>query len=248
MTKRKKGIIATFTIAGFILACYLLMLDNNYNYVVCSCAAHYNTELWARVIGYFLLVVSTFLFLASVWRIKKLSRLWAIPALIVFGIAYYGNGYKFYYLACMSYIEKITFFNHYTTLGEFAAPLNIDSLQTGKYDGKLLGYSVSENELTLYKINEKPLKVKTSFLFWKIRPTIFVNTLSTALHSYRNLEFEKNNNGYERIGGKDMPLEVFMREIFYEKELEFAGNMAKLKNKQIINAQDGTTRFRFEIE
>jgi len=51
--------------------------------------------------------------------------------------------------------------------------------------------------------------------------------------------------GYEFIGGKDMPIEVFMNEIFTEKS-EFA--VKTLKNKRIINETDGTTRFRFEIE
>ena len=119
------------------------------------------------------------------------------------------------------------------------------SLKTGKYDGKLLGYSVNRQKLTLYRIGEKPLKVRTGFLFWRTPPKRFVSTLSPRLHSFRNLEFEKNNIGYEFIGGRDMPLEVFLNEIMFEGS-EFAGK--KLKNKQIINEADGTTRFRFEIE
>ena len=216
MNKRKIGIIVTIAMIGFILAVCFLFLEDAYSYVVCTCTAHYYTTLTSRIIGYALLIISTLLFIASIWRVKRLSRWWIIPALIVFGIAFYGNGYKFYYVACTPSLYKVTFFNRHTTLGNFApeyALRNADSLKTGNYKGQLLGYSVSGQELTLYRIGDNPLKIRTSFLFWKIRPNIFVHDLSPRLHSYRNLEFEKNHHGYERIGGKNMPLEVFIEEI-----------------------------------
>ena len=250
MNKRKKGIIVTITITGFILTVWFI-LEYVYNYAVCTCIAHYNTTFTSRTFGYALLIVSTLLCIASVWRVKRLSRWWIIPVLIIFGIVFYGNGYKFYYVACTSSLYKVTFFNYHTILGNFApkyALMNTDSLKTGNYKGQLLGYSLSEHELTLYRIGDNPLKVKTSFLFWKIRPNIFIHDLSPRLHSYRNLEYEKNNSDYERIGGEDMPIEVFMEEIFLEKEELFLGSTSKMKNQRILNETDGTTRFRFEIE
>ena len=246
MSKRKIGIIATIIVISFILVFYILLEIHFYN-DECSCVVGYYPMMISRIIGYFLLIFSTTLFIASVWRIKKLSRLWAIPALLAFGIAFYGNGYALYSMSCTSSINKITFFVHNTSFGDFAQkyePINTDSLKTEKYKGKFLGYSIARKELTLYRIGEQPLKVKTSFLFWKIRPNIFVHTLSPTLHSHRNLEFEENNNVYEFIGGQNMPVEIFLKEILYEKN-EFAGK--KLLNQKIINETDGTTRFRFEI-
>ena len=248
MNKRKKGIIATIVITGFILGIYLMFATDAYHYVICSCVEHYYPTMTSRMIGYALLLFSTLLFIASVWRIKKLSRWWILPALITFVVALYGNGYKFYYVACTPSIGKVIFFNHHITLGEPVpryALNNFDNLTTEKNKGKILGYSVSGGILTFYRIGEKPLKVKINFLFWKIRPNIFVHSLSPVLHSFRNLEFEKNNDGYEFIGGQDMPAEVFIKEFFIDHS-EFTGK--KLKNQKIINGMNGTTRFRFEIE
>ena len=245
MNKRKINIITTIIITSFMLVFYLLLEIHFYNDIECSCVVSYYPMMTSRIVGYFLLIFSTALFVASVWKIKKLSRWWTIPALIVFGIAFYGNGYALYSMSCTPSINKTTFFVHKNKLGDFTQPINTDSLRTGKYDGKLLGYSIAEKELTLYRIGESPLKVKTSFLFWKVRPSIIVHTLSPILHSHRNLEFENNNNGYEFIGGQDMPVEIFLNEIVYEKN-EFAGK--KLINQKIINETDGTTRFQFETK
>jgi len=245
--KRKKGIIATIVITGFILGAYLILITDSYYYVVCSCTAHYYPTMPSRMIGYALLISATLLFIASIWRIKKLSRWWTVPALIVFGIALYGNGYKLYYVACTPSINKVTFFTHHTTLGGIVpkyALNNADSLKAENYKGKILGYSISEKELTLYRIGDNPLKVKIRFLFWKIRPNIFTHTLSPTLHSHRNLEYEKENNEYERIGGREMPIETFLNEIVAEKEF----SVYDIKNQRIINEMDGTTRYRFEIK
>jgi len=247
MNKRKVGIIATLGITSLILLIYIALKNDIFDFSMCSCTARYFPMAISIMIGYALMIVSTLLFIASIWRIKKLSRWWIIPALIVLGVALYGNGYRLYYCPHTPAIYKFNYFTNHTTLGYFVEKWNfeVDSLKTGKYNGKILGYSVDRQRLILYRIGNKPLEVKTSFLFWKIRPNIFVHDLSPKSHSFRNLEFEENNIGYEFIGGQDMPLEVFLREIYVEKN-EFA--LEELKNKQIINEADGTTRFRFEIE
>ena len=249
MNKRKIKIIATILLTGFAFFVYLILEINFlFSSAECSCALEFYPTLTSKIIGYALLIFSTALFIASIWQIKKLSRWWSILALFIFGIAFYGNGYALYTLSCTpSSITKITFYIHSTDIGDFVNKYELTdsgNLNVEENQGKLLGYSISGQTLTLYRIGEKPLKVKTSFLFWKIRPGIWVNGLSPVLHSYRNLEYEKNNKGYEFIGGQDMPLELFLKEIVQEKEFF----IDKLKNKRIINETDGTTRFRFEIE
>jgi len=239
MNKRIKIIIVMFLL--LIVFAFLELIS----YEGCVCTHNYYPTVISKIIGYLLLIISILLFFASICRVKKLSRYWTIPAVIIFVIAFYGNGYMLFSLigGCGNSINKTTFFVNQTKLGDFATdwgPINTESLHSGKFDGKLLGYSISGKNLRLYRIGDKPLKVKTSFLFWKAKP-IFI----PALHSYRNLEYEQNNDGYEFIGGQDMPVEVFLNE-FVINHSEFAGK--KLKNQRIINETDGTTRFRFEVE
>lgn len=243
--KRKIGIIVTIIATSIILIFCLLLLEVLFLYDDHICHFTYQPTIISRIIGYILLIVSI-----SLWQTRKRSKWWIALALFIFGIVVYGNnGYRISALfgGCGNSLYKTTFFTIKTELGDFATnwKIEVDSLETGNFDGKLLGYSVNRQKLTLYRIGEKPLKVRTGFLLWRTSPRNFVNTLSPRLHSFRNLEFEKNNIGYEFIGGRDMPLEVFLNEIMFEGS-EFAGK--KLKNKQIINEADGTTRFRFEIE
>ena len=244
MKKRKKGIIATIVITSFVIFFYIILEDFFLNHIGCNCTVGFYPTMTSRLIGYVLLIISTIVFIASIWRIKKLSRLWTIPALIVFGVAFYGNGYALYTTGIFTdTINRATFFGiRETKLGTFTYIRNVDDLKTGKHNGGILGYSVSRRNLTFYRINEKPLNVKTRFLFWKICPQYFIYKFSPALS--RNFEFEKNNSGFEFIGGKNMPIEAFRDEIARTEDFK----IDKLKNQQIINETDGTTRFRFEIE
>ena len=147
---------------------------------------------------------STVLFIASIWKLKGLSRLWTIPASFIFGLAFYGNGYMIFNKGGCGYsLNKTTFFINQTKLGDFAKAdaetINLDSLKDGKLKGKLLGYSINGKELTAFRIGEEPLKVKTSFLFWKVRNNVIINDISYGLNTFRNFEAEKINGQYELI-------------------------------------------------
>ena len=107
-----------------------------------------------------------------------------------------------------------------------------------------LGYSIKGNELTAFRIGEEPLKIKTSFLFWKVRNNVIINDISYALNTFRNFEAENVKGHYEFIGGQGMTEKDFLDEfVLTQKELS-----SNLKNKKITNNGDGTTRFLFEKE
>lgn len=149
---------------------------------------------------------------------------------------------------CGLSLNKTTFFINQTKLGDFAKEdgetINLDSLKDGKLKGKLLGYSIKGNELTAFRIGEKPLKIKTSFLFWKVRNNIILNDISYGLNTFRNFEAENVKGHYEFVGGQGMTEKDFLDEfVLTQKELS-----SNLKNKIIINNSDGTTRFLFEKE
>ncbi len=190
------------------------------------------------------------LLIAAAWKLKGLSQWWTIPALAIFGIALYGNGYIIFNPgACGLSLNKTSFFIYQTKLGDYAKAdaesINLDSLNAGKYKGRLLGYALDGNILTVFRIGEAPVTVKTSFLFWKIRSNVIWNGLSNGLNTYRNLEAEKFDGHYEFIGGKGMTEDNFISEfVLTNKEL----SSLNFKHTRIINASDGTTRFLFETE
>jgi len=246
MNKQKINIGKIIAFTGLTVVIYLvlegiLFIQSD----GCVCTFSYYPTAISRIIGFLLLMISVVLFLVCLMLKRKYSKWGKMLALIIFGIAFYGNGFIItgQMGGCGHWLGKTTFFVVPTKFGDFATEwsLDVNRLKTEEYKGKLLGYSISGKNLTLYRIGKKPLKTKTGFLFWKTN----IQRLSTDLQSYRNLEYEKNNDGYEFIGGQNMPVEVFMQEIILEKN-EFAGK--KLKNQKIINEVDGTTRFRFEIE
>ncbi len=239
MGKYKNRILATVVIIGIVLVIYVLLEVFFYNDIGCICAVGYFPMLDSRLTGYGLLVISTILFIVSYWRVRNLSRWCIVPALIVFSLAFYGNGHALYTQPCSGSLYRTTFFIHKTKLGDFAQISNAGGLDTGIHNGRFLGYSFDGKELLLYKIGESPLKVNTSFLFWKVRPGIFVHDLPGL---FRNLEYEKNNDGYEFIGGRELPVEVFR--LFISRTKDF--DIRRLKNQIVINENDGTTRFRFE--
>ena len=149
---------------------------------------------------------------------------------------------------CGYSINIATFFINESKVGDFAKSdaetINLDSLEAGKYKGKLLGYSFKGDQLTIFKIGDKPEVLKTRFLFWKIRNNVILNDISYGLNTFRNFEVEKTKGHYEFIGGQGMTEKDFLDEfILTQKELS-----SDLKNKRIINESDGTTRFLFEKE
>ena len=250
MSKHKINIGKIIAFTGISFVIYLVLESILFfQSEVCICNfSHYPTAI-SRIIGLLLFVISVVLFLVSLMLKGKFSKSGIILALIILGTAFYGNGFIIngQMGGCGYWLGKTTCFVVPTKFGDFAGEmgLNVDSLKTEKYKDNLLGYSISGKNLTLYRIGNKPLKVKIGFLFWKIRPNTIIHRLSPELHSYRNLEYEKNNEGYEFIGGQDMPMEVFINEFIIDHS-EFASK--KLKNQKIMNEVDGTTRFRFEIE
>jgi len=251
--RKKTGIILTVFTTVVLIIIYIFLENYFYSDIGCGCSSScigYYPTMTSRIIGYSILIVSFFMFIVSVWRVRRLSKLWIIPSLALFGIAFYGNGYMIFNKGGCGYsLNKTTFFINQIKLGDYAKEdaetINLDSLKIGKYKGKLLGYSINENELTAFRIGETPVTVKTSFLFWKIRTNVILNDISHGLNTYRNLKAEKNNGHYEFIGGKGMTENDFINEFVLTNKCIIG---KKIKNKRIINETDGTTRFKFEIE
>ncbi|HRF37284.1 MAG TPA: hypothetical protein PK198_00725 [Saprospiraceae bacterium] len=253
MTRTKKIGIALTLILTTLLGLFYYSLENFfYSDLGCGCSSTcsvYYPVLTSRLIGYFMMVSSVTLFIAGVWKLKRLSRWWTIPATLTFVIAFYGNGYSIFNKGVCGYsINKAIFFVFQTKLGDFAKSdaetINLDSLDAGKYKGKLLGYSFNGDKLTIFKIEDEPEVLKTRFLFWKIRNNTILHDISYGLNTFRNFEAEKKKGKYEFIGGKGMTEKDFLDEfILTQKELTI-----NLKNKKIINHSDGTTRFLFEKE
>lgn len=251
-TKKKIGIVLTVILTTLLGLFYYSLENFFYSDFGCGCSSTctgYYTVMTSRLIGYGLLIGSTILFIASIWQLKGLSRLWTIQALLIFGLAFYGNGYMIFNKGGCGYsLNQTTFFIHQTKLGDFAKTdaetINLDSLKDGKLKGKLLGYSINGNELTAFRIGDKPLKIKTSFLFWKVRNNVIINDISYGLNTFRNFEAEKEKGKYEFIGGQGMTEKDFLDEfVLTQKDLTI-----NLKYKKIINHSDGTTRFLFEKE
>ena len=256
MTKSKKtlGIISTVFLTGLLVFIYYsfeCFFYSDFGRGCSSTGIGYYPTTTSRIIGYFLLITSTTLFIASIWKFKGHSKWWIIPSIVIFGIAFYGNGYMIFNRGgCGLSINRTTFFINQTELGNYAKAddgetMYLDSLKTGKYKGKLLGYSINGKKLIAFRIGESPLKVKTSFLFWKVRNNVILNDISYGLNTFRNFEAEDEKGHYEFIGGQGMTEENFMEE-FVLTQKEIIGK--QIKNKRIINESDGTTRFVFETE
>ena len=252
ITKKKTNILVTLilTVSAGIL--YTSLESFFYSDFGCGCSSTctgYYPIMSSRIIGYGLLIGSTFLFITSAWKFKGLSRLLTIPASMVFILALYGNGFMIFNKGGCGYsLNQTTFFINQTKLGDFAKKdaetINLDSLKEGKLKGKLLGFSFNGNELTAFKIGEKPLKIRTSFLFWRVRNNVLAQDLSYGLNTFRNFEAERIKGQFEFIGGQGMTEKDFLNEFILTQK----GLSTNLKNKRIINSSDGTTRFLFTKE
>lgn len=249
--KKSIGIIVTIFLTILLGLLYYFLESFSHSDFGCGCSSTcrvYYPVLTSRLVGYSMMTSSVILFIASVWKLKGLSRWWTILATFIFALAFYGNGFMIFNKGVCGYsINKATFFINQTKLGDFAKSdgetINLDSLEAGKYKGKLLGYSFKGDQLKIFKIGDEPEVINTRFLFWKIRNNIILNDLSYGLNSFRNFEVEKTKGHYEFIGGQGMTEKDFLDEfILTQKELM----VVKLENKRIINENDGTTRFLFD--
>jgi len=101
MTRAKKiiGFVSTVTLTTLLGLLYYSLETFFYSDFGCGCSSAcigYYPVMSSRIIGYVLLISSTILFISSIWKFKGLSRLWTLPALLIFGIALYGNGYMIF--------------------------------------------------------------------------------------------------------------------------------------------------------
>ena len=250
---RKIGIVLSLVLLIAMGVCYFKLIDFLHGDSGCGCSSTcrvFYPEGTSMFIGYFLLTFSTILIWASVWRFKGLSKLWSIPALIVWVIAFYGNGFMIMNDGvCGLSINKVNWMFNKQKIGDYAKAdaetIHPDSLRLGRYKGKLLGYSFSEDELKLYRIGEDPVIVKTGFLFWNIRHGSIANDISYGLNVYRDMKAEIVKDHYEFIGGKGMSEKEFLDEFILTQKEMFRGEMV---NRQIVNGGDGTTRFIFDLK
>ncbi len=246
------GILLTVFLTAGLTLIYIGLENFYYDDFGCGCSSGcigFYMSKTSKAIGWVLLVLSTTLFIASIWRVKRLSIFWTIPALTVFIVAAYGNGYMLFNKGgCGLSINQTTFFMLQNKLGDFAKldgeTIYLDSLKTTKYHGKLLGYYLDANDLTVYRIADKPLHLKTGFLFWQPDKDIIIKYLSYGLNTYRKPPKNLPEKKIELIGGQDMPLQAFI------DELKITNNwgVTKIWDKQLINSNDGTTRLILSVE
>ena len=246
-----KGILTIILLILTVIV-YILLEEFFYSDFGSGCSSTgtgFYPTLTSKIIGWTLLFISTLCFIASVWKFKGISKWWTIPSVIVFMTAFYGNGYMLFNKGgCGLSINKTTFFIDQTKLGDFAKTdgetLNLDSLKAGKYKGKLIGFSLSDKNLTIYRIGEQPLNLKTTFLFWRTDNSRIIQNLSYGLNTYRNLVSEKTQKHYEFIGGQGMTIDNFLEEL-RTTEKWINGN---IKKTELLNVDDGTTRLIIETK
>ncbi|MBK6640329.1 MAG: hypothetical protein IPG39_03410 [Bacteroidetes bacterium] len=203
----------------------------------------------SKVVGYLILLTSALLII----YLRKKNQLSGILALMLFvGIILfvtYGNGFMLFNKgACGQSLNQTTFYLTQKPIGDFAKSngesLQLDSLGTGYYSGKLLGYLVKDGRLTVYRIDADPLQVPTGFLFWQIDLETLTNNFRYGLVSYRIPPDSLSQKTIELIGGKNMPEEAFLSEL--ERSKEFSMN--DIFNPILTYNLNGTTTYRFKIQ
>lgn len=201
-----------------------------------------------RLAGFFIMAIAYSFALLSLSQWKGLSRWWSIPALLLFGVAFYGNGWMMFNKGpCGQSLNLTTWYTVQEKIADYAQPdgesLDLDSLNAGVYKGRLLGYSFKGNELWVFRIAEPPLKVRTSFLFWKMNANALNDKLSYGIQVHRNGAVENGKGHYEFIGGQGMTASDFIAEFAStQKELRaLAGKRGKL-----VEQDRGTTLFVIE--
>jgi len=203
----------------------------------------------SKVVGYLILLTSALLII----YLRKKNQLSGIIALMLFvGILLfvtYGNGFMLFNKgACGQSLNQTTFYFNQKPIGDFAKSdgesLQLDSLGTDYYSGKLLGYLVKDGRLTVYRIDTDPIVVPTGFLFWQIDLEVLTNNFRYGLVSYRIPPDSLSQKTIELIGGKNMPEEAFLSEL--ERTKEFSRN--EIVNPSLTNNPNGTTTYRFQIQ
>lgn len=250
---RKIGFISSLILILVLAWIYFQIETFLHGDTGCSCSSTcrvFYPTLWSRLLGNVLMLVSAIFITLSLWTFKGLSRWWTMPALFIFVIAFYGNGFMIMNDgACGLSINKVTWMFNKQKIGDYAKSdaetIHPDSLRLGKYKGKLLGYAFNEEGLKLFKIGEDPVVVKTRFLFWEIEENVILNDISYGLNVYRDIKAETIKGHYEFIGGKGMSEKDFLNEFVLTQKEMYAGKMI---NKQLLNLEDGTTKFIFDLK
>jgi len=203
----------------------------------------------SKVVGYLILLASALLII-YLRKKNQLSRLIALMLFVgVLLFVSYGNGFMLFNKgACGQSLNQTTFYLTQKPIGDFAKSdgesLQLDSLGTGYYSGKLLGYLIQDGKLTVYRIGADPLVVSTGFLFWQIDLETLSKNFSYGLVSYRIPPDSLNQKTIVLIGGKNMPEEAFLSEL--ERTKEFSRN--EIVNPSLTNISNSTTTYRFQIQ
>ncbi|MBK8874186.1 MAG: hypothetical protein IPN13_09785 [Bacteroidetes bacterium] len=189
-----------------------------------ACSGFYVSTA-SKVVGYLILLVSSILII----YLRKKKLLSGVIALMfwigMLLLVSYGNGFMLFNKgACGQSLNQTTFYLNQKPIGDFAKSdgesLQLDSLGTGYYSGKLLGYLIQDGRLTVYRIDTDPIVVPTGFLFWQIDLETLTNNFRYGLVSYRIPPDSLSQKTIELIGGKNMPEEAFLIEI--ERSNEFS--------------------------
>ncbi|PIE47889.1 MAG: hypothetical protein CSA42_01270 [Gammaproteobacteria bacterium] len=191
----------------YFLIEYFLLLNKDFGCGCSSgCIGSFPTKK-SITIGHTIILVALTIYLGSSLKSNIITTVLKLFSIIMFVFGVYGNSYLIYDKGfCGEGLYKRIFL-YSTKIGDYATNdgLNLEYLKNGKLKGKMLGFIVKNNNLTIFRINETPLKLKTSFLFWKTD----INALRHQLN-HRLGTIPLYTNQYEFIGGKDMKKEDFV--------------------------------------
>ncbi len=202
-----------------------------------ACFGSFPTEK-SVTIGHAIILVALIIYLGSSLKSNIIASVLKLFSIILFIFGAYGNSYLIYDpVFCGEGLYKRVFF-YSTKIGDYAINdgLDVEQLNNGKLKGKMLGFTIKGNELTIFRIDDTPLTVQTSFLFWQTDTEALKNQLN-----YRLGATQLYTQQYEFIGGKDMTKADFL-------SAELAVGDKKLTHEQlsqakVIHKSDGTTRF-----
>ena len=219
----------------------------------CGCSSlckGYYPGFTAKIIGWTLIAISILLITSILWKFVNLSKWFMLPSLLIFIVAIYGNGYLLFNKGgCGLSLNKRMLFLYEKQLGEFAKTdgesLHLEQFEKGAYAGKMLGFHLEKNVLTVYRVGESPLKISTNFLFWQLDRQALLEDLSYGLNTFRippanSSDFKK----IEFIGGHEMTEEAFRRELVLLKEID----SSKIKRITRKKLEVGATGFLVELE
>ena len=245
------------TFIGIVLTCLLIGLfyfleTGYYSDFGCGCSSAcvgFYASTASKVVGYLMLLVSSLVIL----YLRKKKLLSGVIALMfwigILLLVSYGNGFMLFNKgACGQSLNQTSFYLHQQQIGDFAKSdgesLQLDSLGTGYYSGKLLGYLIKDDNLTAYRIGADPVQVSTGFLFWQVDLGALNKDLLYGLSSFHIPPDSLNQKTIVLIGGKNMPEEAFLWELKQSNEFK-AKNII---NPSLTNNSDGTTTYRFQIQ